>query len=121
MGLSDKLRRLDEKTGLKPRFEGPQERWRWGLRHWWVNIAVGAVVLLLAEVAVIAWDVQVHPISFVVIGLTTFMSGFLYAERLRQLNRKSALPALRIPDEGLKDPQDSNEINSETKNEETHE
>lgn len=105
MGLFDTLRRLDEKMGMNPSPEQVRRRLKW----WWVNPLSIVVVLLFLEVAQLVWGVQSHFFIFYVMPVM-FISGFLYAERLRQLNQRSRFPFLwKAQDERVGDPRVSSE------------
>lgn len=65
---------------------------------WWIGPVVAIVWLFVFPLGrLIDGTAAVIPIVFLL-----FYSGFVYAQRLRQLGRQSKVPAFRIPNESEK-------------------
>ncbi len=93
--MLDRLNRIDEKLGF--RRPVTQKRWNQSLRLWWVGPMLAVLLLLLAQIVGIVWDIRFEPFSLLGIVPMVFISGFFYAHRLRQLGRQSGLRAMWEP------------------------
>ncbi len=105
MKLSERLLKLDQRTGFKPVAYDMKSRWEQQVKLWWFVPTLYLPTVLVSAItfgetadppfAKIDWPFVV---LFLLGGFSVFMSGFLYNERLRHLGKKSSIPVLRDPD-----------------------